>query len=185
MTTVVVAAGCTPDNTGGSRSSGPTPNNPVEKLDLANIPGQYPTVPSAIPAGQDRAPVGSCVSLSGSTSKAALLMTDCGSPDTNYRVVQRVATPRECAEDVDRRYYNLDGTGVGWTACMDLAWTPDQCLSVGKMIVRRVSCSDTGAENRQKPVAVVTDTTTVSNCPSGMGFAHPVRRFTVCTETQK
>ncbi len=148
------------------------------------IPGQYPSAPPPVVAGQDQAPIGACVNLSGTTSKAVFRVTDCGAPDTNYRVIQRVSTPSECVGDADRRYYNLDSSGTGWTACMDLAWAQNECLIIQNISVQKVSCADSDAQGRQKPVALLTDTTSVNGCGTGGGFAHPVRRFTVCTEMQ-
>lgn len=155
------------------------------KPQFNEIPGQFPSRNNEVPAGAENAPIGACVNLSGKTSAAVFNLTNCDSPDSNYRIIQRVATPNDCVKDADRRYYNLGDDGTEWTACMDLAWRADSCLSVQKVAVRRVSCNDTNAENKQKPVQLISSTETVNDCASGSGFAHPVRRFTVCTETQK
>lgn len=162
-------------------SSQGTPPSP----DFANIPNQFPQPPTNTSAGQDAAPVGACVSLSGKVPRANLSVVECGSPENNYKVIQRVTMPNECISDTDRRYYQNDANG-GWTACLDLAWDKSTCLSITTTLVRRVSCSDTTVPNRQKPVKLITNTTTIEGCPrGGFVFDHPERRFTVCAETQR
>ncbi|WP_420872459.1 LppU/SCO3897 family protein [Mycobacteroides salmoniphilum] len=176
---LAVVAGCSTENVPHEKKQTET------KVQFNEISGQFPSRDKEVPAGSENAPVGACASLSGKTSAATFKLTDCDNPDSNYRIIQRVATPNDCVKDADRRYYNLGDDGTEWTACMDLAWRADSCLSVQKVAVRRVSCNDTTAENRQKPVRVISNVETVNDCQSGVGFAHPVRRFTICTETQK
>lgn len=164
------------DSSSQSASSGP---------DFSNIPNQFPQPATNTSAGQEEAPVGACVSLSGKIARAELSVVECGSPENNYKVIQRVTMPNECISDTDRRYYQNDADG-GWTACLDLAWDKSACLSITTTLVRRVSCSDTTVPNRQKPVKLITNTTTIEGCPrGGFVFDHPERRFTVCAETQR
>lgn len=162
-----------------------TSANPVEGANqFSNIPGQIPQSDVVNVKGQEYAPVGSCVSLSGVGRNSNFKLVDCGSRDVNYRIVQRVNWPTECVKDADRVYYHNDKQGNEWVACMDLAWNPAYCLSIARQAAKQVQCSDTSADNRQRPIKLVTNSTTVNDCPTE-GFAHPVRRFTVCTETQQ
>lgn len=109
-------------------------------------------------------------------------IVDCGSPTNGYKVVQRVATPEQCARDVDQKFYmNLDEGQ--FTACLDYAWEPNDCLSIGKLTAVRAACDDKTIANREKPVGIILDSTSADDCPSG-GFPHPQRRFTICTQTQ-
>lgn len=164
------------DSSSQGASSGP---------DFSDIPNQFPQPATNTSAGQEAAPVGACVSLSGKIARAELSVVECGSPENNYKVIQRVTMPNECISDTDRRYYQNDADG-GWTACLDLAWDKSACLSITTTLVRRVSCSDTTVPNRQKPVKLITNTTTIEGCPrGGFVFDHPQRRFTVCAETQR
>uniref|UniRef100_UPI001F1F626F hypothetical protein n=1 Tax=Mycobacteroides abscessus TaxID=36809 RepID=UPI001F1F626F len=71
-----------------------------------------------------------------------------------------------------------------WTACMDYAWTSEGCISVAPDKVVRAECDDKNLPNRERPITILFNTIDTSRCLFG-GFAHPVRRFTVCTETQK
>lgn len=156
-----------------------TSGNPYQ-----DIPGQIPKSAIENLKGQDYAPVGACVKLSGVERKSNFSLVDCSSSDVNYRIIQRVNWPTECVKDADRIFYHNDRQGYEWVACMDLAWSPNYCLSVTPKLVKQVQCGDTTAVNRQRPIRLVTNSVTVDDCPSE-GFAHPVRRFTICTETQK
>ncbi|CPS05599.1 LppU/SCO3897 family protein [Mycobacteroides abscessus] len=152
--------------------------------DFTQIMGQYPTPEQIETTKGLKASVGSCVNLSGPQGSPTLTEVECGSAENNYRVIQRVAMPSECVADADRRYYH-NGVSDEWTVCLDLAWSSNSCLSVQRDSVSRVACDDTSKPSREKPLKILFDNTTTSdNCPSG-GFAHPVRKFTVCTETQK
>lgn len=91
--------------------------------------------------------------------------------------------PDQCVKDAEQRFY-LDTPDGGFTACLDYAWNTKDCLSIGKVSVVRAACNDSTAPNRERPLNIVYDTQTAGVCPSG-GFAHPVRRFTICTEPQK
>ena len=72
-----------------------------------------------------------------------------------------------------------------FTACLDFAWSADDCLSIGKVTAVRAACDDTSKPNREKPLKVILNTTTNVGCGPTGGFPHAVRKFTVCTETQK
>lgn len=150
--------------------------------DFDKIAGELP--PSEpIAAGAQLAPVGSCVSIEGAPAAPALTVVDCGSPKNGFKVVQRVATPNECVADVDQRFY-LNPDGGQFTACLDYAWSNTDCLSIGKYTATRVACAPSTDDDRERPVMVIAGSTSISGCTHG-GFAHAVRRFTVCTETQK
>ncbi|CQA07877.1 Uncharacterised protein [Mycobacteroides abscessus subsp. abscessus] len=146
------------------------------------IPGQFPEQAPGIP-GASIAPVGACVSLDGPSTAAKLKVVDCGSPSNGYKVIQRVPTPAECPADVDHKFYMYPDEGE-FTACLDYAWSANDCLSIGKVTAVRAACDDASKPKREKPLNLVLNTTTNADCPTG-GFPHPVRRFTVCTETQK
>ncbi|WP_078282876.1 hypothetical protein, partial [Mycobacteroides franklinii] len=131
------------------------------------------------PNGQSEAPVGGCVNVSGTPTHAELTLVDCGSARNTYRIIRRVNIPRECG-DADRPYYyNSKATGQ-FTACLDLAWDSQSCISITDPDVTRVSCNDTNAANKTKPVNVALHATTLDSCPQG-GYTHPLRGFTICT----
>lgn len=155
---------------------------PTQVADFEHIPNQMPPQQPGIP-GAGIAPVGGCVALTGPRTSVQLSVVDCKSPQNGYKVVQRVSTPDQCVGDVDQRFYMNPPEGQ-FTACLDYAWSSTDCLSIGKYTATRVACDAVAEGDREKPVRLITDSTSLSDCPTG-GFAHRVRRFTVCTETQK
>lgn len=153
------------------------------KADFNEIPGQFPPQESDVPGGSV-APVGACVSLDGQSHNAKLKVVDCGSPSNGYKVIQRVSTPAECPADVDHKFYMYPDEGE-FTACLDYAWSANDCLSIGKVTAIRTACDDASKPKREKPLKVILNTTTNAGCGPTGGFPHPVRKFTVCTETQR
>lgn len=127
--------------------------------------------------------VGSCAHLGGKPSRPDFSPVDCSDKTANYRIVQTAKTPNDCVSDADRRYY-LNIEGHEKTSCLDYNWDETSCISMTAPIPQKVTCDDKTAASREKPVKILTSTTDAHGCPSG-GFAHPVRRFTVCTESQK
>ncbi|WP_235071234.1 hypothetical protein [Mycobacteroides abscessus] len=101
-----------------------------------------------------------------------------------YKVIQRVSTPDQCPADVAQKFYMNPDEGQ-FTACLDYAWSASDCLSIGKVTAVRAACDDTSKPNREKPLKVILNTTTNTGCGPTGGFPHAVRKFTVCTETQK
>ncbi|SKG18555.1 LppU/SCO3897 family protein [Mycobacteroides abscessus] len=175
----LMVSGCSQGHSGDS----PIGTSAVTAQDDFNqIPGQFPAQASEIP-GASVAPVGSCVSLDGPSTAAKLKVVDCGSPSNGYKVIQRVSTPAECPADVDHKFYMYSDEGE-FTACLDYAWSANDCLSVGKVTAIRASCNDTSKSKREKPLKVILNTTTNAGCGPTGGFPHAVRKFTVCTETQ-
>lgn len=176
-----VAVGC--QDEGKSTTASTTTSDDPAPASFANIPGQFPTPSTTVQAGQDEAPVGSCVKITGTTWQAGIKRADCGGPEATHRIVQRVTTPDQCVTDIDRRFYQNTAAGE-WTACLDIYWTTSDCLSITDTGTRRVSCSDQSASTRVRATNLVLEATSLDECKSG-GYAHPVRRFTICTETQQ
>lgn len=168
-------------------SSIPTNENPKASTsqnlpNFDDIPGQIPVNSVITPAGQAAAPVGGCANISGPRADSKLEIVDCTNPAASYKIVQRVSHPTECIGDVDKQYYHGSADGQ-WAVCLDYLWKSGKCLGVTKDLTARVQCDDHKAQNVQLPTKVILNTTTTANCLTG-GFAHPVRRFTICTETQ-
>lgn len=147
---------------------------------FSSISGQFPSDTKTI---NPDFPAGTCVNLHGSRTNAQVDKAGCGSPENNFIVVQQVQKPSECVGDVDQKYYtNTAGRGE-WTVCMDYYWVQGSCLSMNGFEIKRVKCDDSAKPAREKPVRLAQNSTSIADCPTG-GYAHPVRRFTVCTETQ-
>lgn len=150
------------------------------KFDMENVPGRFPSPAALTDDGQSIAPVRACVSISGPNVAASLSVVDCGSKEHTYTVVQRVITPDQCG-DADRPFYGTKpGTGE-WTACLDLAWDSEYCINIMNPDVTKVSCDDHNAQNRYRAVKIIPNSVTTRACPDN-GYAHPLRRFTVCTQ---
>ncbi|SKP55672.1 LppU/SCO3897 family protein [Mycobacteroides abscessus] len=152
----------------------------TEQTSFSPIAGQFPPDTKTI---NPDFPAGTCVNLHGSRTNAQVDKAGCGSPENNFIVVQQVQKPSECVGDVDQKYYtNTAGRGE-WTVCMDYYWVQGSCLSMNGFEIKRVKCDDRTKPAREKPVRLALNSTSISSCPSG-GYAHPVRRYVVCTETQ-
>lgn len=175
----VLAAACSQSEEGGPGRPDPSGSQSAAQ-DFDQVPGQFPPQAAGIP-GASIAPVGACVSFDGPSTNATLKLVDCGSSTNGYKVIQRVATPKECPSDVAQKFYMNPDEGQ-FTACLDYAWNARDCLSIGQVTAVRVACDDVNAPNRQKPLRIIPSSTDISGCPTG-GFSHPVRRFTVCTQT--
>ncbi|TDZ43076.1 hypothetical protein CCUG63695_03054 [Mycobacteroides franklinii] len=157
------------------------PRSETAETDFSVIPGQFPSSSALI---NPDFPQKTCVSLYGSQAEAKVERAGCGSTDNNFIVVQQVQKPAECVGDVDQKYYSNTARGGEWALCLDYYWVQSSCLSMNGFDVKRVLCNDASRSKKEKPVRLIKDSTSISNCPSG-GYEHPVRRFTVCTETQQ
>ncbi|WP_081343067.1 LppU/SCO3897 family protein [Mycobacteroides chelonae] len=146
---------------------------------FAKIPGQFPDPATTTAAGAEDAPVGSCARITGKRTNAVMVLTKCDSTNATHRIVQRVVEPKDCVGDVDRRYYRNTAAGE-WTACLDIYWANPGCLSIADEATRAVACDDTTAPRRYRATKLILGVSNADMCP---GYAHPVRRFTVCTES--
>ncbi len=173
----VLVAGCGAGHTPPSEQS--TVNTTPSPGAFKEISGQFPQPATLTDSGAADAPVGGCVQVSGTPTRAVLNVAACTSPHATYRVIQRVRTPEQCVTDKDHPVYYHD-ENAQWTACLDLNWDSTYCINLGQ-VVSKVACDDPNAHNKIKPSHLLTDTTTVEGCPQG-GYAHPTRRFTICTE---
>jgi hypothetical protein len=171
----VQTVGCEPLN---NRQTDETSRN------FDQIPGQYPTPATLTGNGASEAAVGSCATLKGRLVDATLLTVDCGSREAVYRVIQRVNVPAECVQDADRKFYRNTKSGGQWTACLDLKWDESLCVNIDDSDVSKVECGDPNSSNKFKPTKIILNTTNIDGCSDG-GYQHPIRRFTICTETQK
>ncbi|WP_420063333.1 LppU/SCO3897 family protein [Mycobacteroides chelonae] len=157
------------------------PANSSSSQDFLNIPGQYPAPIFNGEKGNPPIRVSDCLNLSGTEEKTIAEVAPC--EKAAYRVVQLTTRPKECAADVDQKYYRNDSQGE-LAACLDFAWSAGACLDMTEWHAVSVSCSDKSYRSREKPTKVILNTSAPQGCPGG-GYSHPIRRFTVCTEGQK
>lgn len=157
----------------------PTPNTDSHDTNFSVINGQFPSGTKVI---NSDFPAKTCIYLHGTQASAVVSKVGCGSTDNNFIVIQQVKTPAECIGDVDQKYYNNTDQGQ-YTLCLDYYWVQGSCLSMNGFDIKRVNCADKSEPNREKPIQLALNTASTSDCPDG-GFAHPVRRFTICTLSQ-
>lgn len=129
---------------------------------------------------------GDCLKVGGPVDRPEAIKAQCGSPESNYKVVASVASGDECPTDVDSYYSMHSAFGdVGSTICMDVDWVTGGCMSIDPDHGRdpvRVDCGDSGQPHRQRATQILKGVTDVDQCTSGIGYAYDQREFTVCVE---
>lgn len=137
-------------------------------------------------AAADDLVVGDCVKIGGPPDRPEATRAECGSTESNFRVVAAVAETNECPTDIDS-YLSMRGSFSDSrnTACLDIDWVVGQCMSIDPEQGRdplRVDCADTTAPGRQRATEIISDVANVDQCVSGVGYAYEERDFTVCVE---
>lgn len=159
-------------------SQNPVPAAPSDMLPAlrsGEIPNEFPVATESLEVGLEQ---GDCVNLDQALGRTQLNKVQCGDSSA-FRVIQIVSTLEQCVNDADLTYYSATKR---YAACLDYDWSPDRCLLIERgQPVRKVDCATPRSE-RVELIVMSTDNTL--NCSQG-GFAHPTRRFTVCTEAQK
>ncbi len=130
--------------------------------------------------------VGDCLKVGGPPDRPETTKVQCGSPESNFKVVGTVETTDQCPTDVDS-YYSMRSSfsGSGSTICMDIDWVVGGCMSVDPDNDRdpiRVDCNDVSAPNRQRATQIMQKVANVDQCGTGLGYAYDERQFTVCVE---
>ena len=76
------------------------------------------------------AEVGDCVRLGGTTDDAEIDHADCGSAQSNYKIISKEASSTDCISDADSYYYEtLDGVEQG-ALCLDVDWVVGGCMDL-------------------------------------------------------
>lgn len=118
----------------------------------------------------------SCVSIQRTEGSPKLLDRTCGSPDSTFRIIDRVSDVSKCLRDADQTYTWRSGSNFG-AICLDYDWAANQCLNITNTSVSKVGCGQPGAVLPEMAIIGAVD---VSYCREG-GIAHSLRHFTVCT----
>lgn len=127
------------------------------------------------------AEVGDCVRLGGTTDNAEIDHADCGSAQSNYKIISKEASSTDCISDADSYYYEtLDGVEQG-ALCLDVDWVVGGCMDLSGEDPRRIDCTASTTDG-VRVVEIQQNKTDVNDCPSSGGFVYDVRRFVVCTE---
>lgn len=129
---------------------------------------------------------GDCLKVGGPPDRPEAIKAQCGSAESNYKVIATVATGDECPTDADS-YYSMHSTfgDGGGTTCMDIDWVPGGCMSIDPEHGRdpiRVDCGDSTQPHRQRATQILQGVANVDQCGSGLGYPYDQREFTVCVE---
>jgi hypothetical protein len=130
--------------------------------------------------------VGDCLTVGGTPDRPEANKVECGSPDSNFKVVAKVNDSEQCPTDVDS-YYSMRSafSDASNTICMDIDWVVGGCMSIDPENDEdplRVDCNDSSAPNRQRATQILKNVASVDQCASGVGYPYDERDFTVCVE---
>lgn len=129
---------------------------------------------------------GDCLKIGGSPDRPDVTKAECGSPESNFKVVSLVENTDDCPTDVDS-YYSMRSSfsGNATTVCMDIDWVVGGCMSIDPDNDRdpvRADCDDASVPNRQRATQLLDDVANADLCASGIGYPYDERQFTVCVE---
>ncbi|MGC0365966.1 hypothetical protein ABH922_003950 [Rhodococcus sp. 27YEA15] len=131
--------------------------------------------------------IGDCVKLGGTMTNAEIDKADCGSADSNYKVVAKVPSNSQCASDVDSYYYETFGGNERGAVCLDVDWVIGGCvdLGFGSTEPAHVDCGASDTSNGVKVLDILQNTSSIDDCggESDSGFSYPERNFAVCAQT--
>ncbi|MGK2879916.1 MAG: LppU family putative lipoprotein [Mycobacterium sp.] len=128
--------------------------------------------------------VGDCLRFGGTPDLPEVETVACGSEESSYRVVQKVADSAQCPADVDS-YFSMSAGDTSTTVCMDIDWVVGECMAIdteGDSDPRRVYCYDSSVEGKQRAYEILTGVADVDECTNGEGYAYDQRNFTVCVD---
>jgi hypothetical protein len=129
--------------------------------------------------------VGDCLKVGGPVDRPDAVKAECGSPESNFKVIRTVGSTDQCPADVDSYYSTRSFGGSGTTVCMDVDWVIGGCMSVDPDNGRdpiRVDCADKSASNRQRATQILNKVANPDLCASGVGYPYDERQFTVCVD---
>ncbi|MDI6626282.1 MAG: hypothetical protein QME72_01020 [Rhodococcus sp. (in: high G+C Gram-positive bacteria)] len=183
--TLLFAAGCSSSESGNAVAADTTTSSATSAAGSTtdDVSGQ-----EGIDAGGSTdidVEIGQCVQLGGTMTAATIENAECGSMESNYKVIAKAEQNEQCPTDVNQTYYEtLDGVEQG-ALCLDVDWVVDGCMSVptvGMDEPSRVDCNDPTATDVEQVTEIKTGTADPNECPEG-GFAYESRQFVVCTTT--
>ncbi|MEU5841661.1 hypothetical protein [Rhodococcus sp. NPDC047139] len=147
-----------------------------------SLPSTSPTTSPSTELSIDVAP-GECIALGGTVDDATIDQATCGSPSSNYKVVEVVDASAMCPGDIDQTYYeSFGGVEVG-ALCLDVDWVVGHCMDLGGEDPKRIECGEPAIQG-EEVTEILLDTSDVNECSiSGGGFVYRERNFVVCTDT--
>ncbi|WP_051027635.1 LppU family putative lipoprotein [Nocardia higoensis] len=153
----------------------------VPAAGIANAqPGSLPIVAAQGYLDFD-ARIGECVNLGGTEENATIERAACGSPASNYVVIDKVSNSDECIADIDGWYAEtLDDVQTG-ALCLDYDWVIGGCMDMGADSPYRIACTEPAVEG-VRVTAIVHSTSDLGACASGVGYQYTERNKVVCVE---
>lgn len=147
-----------------------------------SLPTTTPSASSSTELSVDVA-AGECVALGGTVDDAIIDYAVCGSPSSNYKVVDIVDASAMCPGDIDQTYYeSFGGIEVG-ALCLDIDWVVGDCIDLGGEDPQRIDCSEPAVQG-EEVTEILLDTSDVNDCSTSEGgFVYRERNFVVCTDT--
>ncbi len=149
-------------------------------------PKPAPPKPASVPGNTSGktfdAAIGDCVTLQGSPSAPQIDAAVCGSPASNFKVVAKAPTHRECIADADIWYANtMNGKETG-ALCLDVDWGVGGCVSTAGDWPTRIDCTP-GNADIVRVVQIIKDSDDSSKCAGGRGGVYSERKVVVCVES--
>ncbi|MBS9375079.1 LppU family putative lipoprotein [Rhodococcus sp. B50] len=147
-----------------------------------SLPTTTPSASSSTELSIDVA-TGECVALGGTVDDATIDYADCGTPSSNYKVVDVVDASAMCPGDIDQTYYeSFGGVEVG-ALCLDIDWVVGTCMDLGGEDPQRIECGEPAVQG-EEVTEILLDTSDVNDCATSEGgFVYRERNFVVCTDT--
>jgi hypothetical protein len=177
-----LATGCGDDENGTATPASGASSIASESAESTESTTTSTTTEDSGDISEIDAEVGDCVNLGGTMMDAEIDSATCGTTDSHYVIVAKVATEDACPSDVDQTYYEtLAGSTTG-VLCLDVDWVVGKCfdMAVGYESTTQVPCTDPSGE---KILAVLTDTVDETGCPDEAEtyYTYDERRKVVCT----
>lgn len=125
--------------------------------------------------------VGDCVQIGRNGDTATIGKAPCGSPSSNYKVIEKAPENAACPSDADRPF-NDTLHGVNRAAlCLDIDWVIGGCMELVQDNPKRIDCAAKGTPNGVRVVEIKQNTTNVNVCStSDRGIVYQQRQFVVC-----
>ena len=180
-TLTISAVGCTSDETGtATTASSSAPMSAEDPFETPETTSRTPEDSGEIT--EIDAEVGDCVNLTGTMLDAKIAPATCGTVDSHYTVVAKVADEKSCPSDVDQTYYEeLNGSTTG-VLCLDIDWVVGKCFEIGTASDSTVQVPCTGSTG-ERILAVLPNTVDDADCPAETEtyYTYDERKKIVCT----
>lgn len=149
-------------------------------------PKPAPPKPASVPGNSSGktfdAAIGECVTLEGTPSNPTINAAVCGSPASNFKVVDKVATHQECVADADIWYANTQNGKETSALCLDVDWVVGGCVTTAGDWPLRIACTP-GNADIVRVVQIIMGSDDSSKCTGGRGGVYSERKVVVCVES--